>query len=50
MPDTRPRIVFDQNGVCNFVCIAKKLSIGVKEKFLKLIDEIHTKSKRKFFL
>ncbi len=50
MPDTRPRIVFDQNGVCNACLHSKKKNLIDwdirKKEFLKLIDEIHTKSKK----
>jgi hypothetical protein len=49
MPDTRPRIVFDQNGVCNACLHSKKKELinwsKRKKEFLKLIDEIHTNSK-----
>ena len=49
MPDSRPRIVFDDNGVCN-ACLHSKKKQKInwenrKNEFLKLIKDIKYKSK-----
>ncbi len=50
MPDSRPRIVFDENGICN-ACLhsekKNKINWADREKeFLKLIEEIKSHSKK----
>ena len=50
MPDTRPRIVFDQNGICN-ACLHSKKKKSLdwnsrKQEFLNLIEKIKYDSKK----
>ena len=43
MPDTRPRIVFDNNGICNACLHSKKKDLidwdKRKKEFMKLIEK-----------
>jgi len=50
MPDSRPRIVFDKNGICNACLHSDKKNtinwIDRKNEFFKLIEEIKKHSKK----
>ena len=50
MPDSRPRIVFDDNGVCN-ACLHSKKKIKInwenrKKEFLELVEKIKLSAKK----
>ncbi len=51
MPNTRPRIIFDDKGICNACQHSEKKKIidweSRKQDFLKLVDKIKIESKNK---
>ena len=54
MPDSRPRIVFDENGICNACLHSEKKNkinwVDREKEFLKLIEEIKSHSKNQMHI